>query len=222
MHRRLEGLRDVVVHAWGGGWRLKAAFVGRTTDDALSRHRLVGSSQHRAGLGGVVAASLMMDAKAEERCIVSHGGYHAEAMPALGEVRAWVQPDNDSDHDAVAHLGRVQQGTHHVAWSIAQDLPSVLAVGRRGSLVWPLGCAVLEDAPGGGSADGIALSAPLPDELPSDWLERVVAGRAHSADRVWVAFRCRCVTPKIDAFAGETAICQFCGKEHIVLGEKRP
>lgn len=113
MKRRLDRLRDAVVRTHTPSWRLAVAHYPRTLEEALRRHSVPDASA--LTLSAAIGASLLtMDggwswcvsfahpftpgaAKGDERCVVTmverdpDREVYAEAMPRVGEVRAFVK-----------------------------------------------------------------------------------------------------------------------------------
>ena len=138
LRRQLESIRDHTVHAWGHGWRLKAVWAQQTVAETLRRHQLDESESE--GLSEAILASLVgTDSKGEERAVVIGPRVYAEAIPALGEVRAFV--GHQTGHEGQIRLGRIQEGAREPAWSIvAGGVPELLrAQGAAQVLLWPGG-----------------------------------------------------------------------------------
>lgn len=236
----LEERRDVVVSVFGAAWRGKCAAAERTVREAGRRH---GVAEARLPLlsQAVCAALLACDAKGEERVAVTlrRGARvaFAEALPALGEVRAYLREEEGEgeegakEEEETAHLAFVAYGARAPSVSVVRGgAEALLRAQGLAARFFPFGAAVLAQsaaAPPSLEAQEqlrARLDALAPMQSASELARRLAPSEEERRQlrlaRVWTAFHCRCALPaNARAFAapGETLVCHFCAKHHLVL-----
>ena len=235
MWKKLEGVRDVTIHSWGSGWRLKAAFIRRSLEDAMRRHHV--DEMHRAELSEVMTGSLIgMDAKDEERCSITVMGdarqTFAEAIPLLGEVRSYSRPIEDAPNHmpSTTSMTRILLGAREPATTTVagRSVSSLLRLDGGESLFWEGGGVMLQQSADVEHSDAAqhelrdlleGCGPPREDENPTQWLERLLQDRPRRERRIWTAFHCRCKLPKNArdlGDVGDVMTCHFCNKDHVI------
>jgi hypothetical protein len=224
----LEKKRDVVIHAFSTDWRLKCAFVQRTIASAIEKHGIEDPVMRRE-MNDLVAASLVVaDCKGEERvtlhCLGDGRESYAEAVPAVGEVRAYARLNAEQSGASVLRLSRVSYGSTEASSSTVagRAVQPLLAVQGLASLVFEGGAVVMEQSAqkplafeeqqalqGARShvfvhcslflllSDRLlSFGPPREGETATHFVERLAAGEKVHISRVWTAFHCRCVLPQ--------------------------
>jgi redox-regulated HSP33 family molecular chaperone len=212
----LDGLRDSVVHVYTPLFRLSVAHYPSTLATACSRHGIdvVGDvSDLSAAIGG---ALLSMDVKGEERCTMTmlnkreNKEIYAEAIPAVGEVRAYVKELGEQVPYEVTTLQRVMYDQAKPVVSVVAGRGSAAVVDllarttAKKARLWDGGALTLEPMPSNKNAmhidklvafDG-AWGGPA-KHVTDQWLPALCEGQVLEAAiaslrRVLVAWHCRC------------------------------